>query len=159
MRIKCTSTNEWINKISYYMQWNIIYWHRYTDAHHFHMDRCWKYYPELIKSPLDSSEVDKTTSKEKFSLVLNDSFPNKTQGHMMQICNFASYKVLYDQWDLCQIITSSNVRSAVGIRTVLQWFSWDSAGPQHIFISRHMGKITLTIQTYSSEYPQFLVWW
>ena len=49
-----------------------------------------------MKPAIDSSEEDKTISKEKFNLVgLDDSFPIKPQGYMVKICICANYKILY----------------------------------------------------------------
>ena len=49
-----------------------------------------------MKPAIDSSEEDKTISKEKCNLVgLDDSFPNKPQGYMVEICICANYKILY----------------------------------------------------------------
>lgn len=58
---------------------------------------CWKYYTERMKPVIDSSKDEETTSKERSSLVvLDDSFPNKPQEHMIHICAFAKYKWLDD---------------------------------------------------------------
>ena len=58
------------------------------------MEEHWIPYAELMNPVIDSSEGDETTSKQRFSLVgLDDSFPDKSQGHMMQICNCANYSV------------------------------------------------------------------
>ena len=50
------------------------------------MDKHWKYDAELMQPAIDSTEDNETPSKERFNLAgLDDSFPDKLQGHMMQI--------------------------------------------------------------------------
>lgn len=56
------------------------------------------------------------TSKERFNLVLDDSFPSKIWGYRMQICMFGNYKLLVDLQDPSQIVKASSVVSAVGLR-------------------------------------------
>ena len=46
-----------------------------------------------MQPAIDSSENDETTSNERFNLVGLDSFPDKPQGHMMQIYNFVKTDV------------------------------------------------------------------
>ena len=65
-RTMCTSTSEWINKMWYYMQWNIIWQDRHPDVF-YNMDEHWKHYAELVKANTDSSEDDETTSKEQYN--------------------------------------------------------------------------------------------
>ena len=49
-----------------------------------------------MKAAIDSSEEDKAISKERFNLLgLDDSFPNKPLGYMVEICICANYKLLY----------------------------------------------------------------
>ena len=49
-----------------------------------------------MKAAIDSSDEDKAISKEKFNLVgLDDLFPNKPLGYMVEICICANYKILY----------------------------------------------------------------
>ena len=87
-----------------------------------------------MQPAIDSSEDDETASKERFSLVeLNDSFPDKPQGCMMQIYNCVNYKLLNDLQYLCQIVKASSIKSAAGITAVLKWPSWDSAGLRAFF--------------------------
>ena len=40
-----------------------------------------------MQPAIDSSENDQTASNERFNLVGLDSFPDKPQGHMMQMYN------------------------------------------------------------------------
>jgi len=115
-RTMCTSTGEWINKMWYYMQWNIIW----QDGHpnvYCNIDEHWKHYAELVKANTDSSEDDETTSKERFNLVgLDNSFPNKLQGHMIQICICVIYKLLNGLKDPVKK-SKKHVKSRVGLQS------------------------------------------
>ena len=46
-----------------------------------------EHYAELMQPATDSSGNDETASNKVLSLIRLDSFPNKPQGHMMQIYN------------------------------------------------------------------------
>ena len=98
------------------------------------MDEHWIHYAELRHPVIDSTEDDETASKEIVNLIgLDDSFPDKTQGHTMQIYNCVNYKLLSDLQYLCRIVKASSIKSAAGIRAVLKCLSWDSAGLQAFF--------------------------
>ena len=115
-RTMCTSTGEWINKMWYYMQWNIIW----QDGHpnvYCNIDEHWKHYAELVKANTDSSQDDDTTSKERCNLVgLDNSFPNKLQGHVIQICVCAIYKLLNGLKDPVKK-SKKHVKSKVGLQS------------------------------------------
>ena len=114
IRTMCTSTDEWINKMWYYMQWNIIWQDRHPDVYD-NIDEHWKHYAELVKANTDSSEDDETISKERFNLVgLDNSFPNILQGHMIQIGICVAYKLLNGLKDPVKK-SKKHVKSRVGL--------------------------------------------
>ena len=129
-RTMCTSTGEWINKMWYYMQWNIIWQDRHPDVF-YNMDEHWKHYAELVKANTDSSEGDEMTSKERFNLVgLDNSFPNKLQGHVIQICICAIYKWLNGLKDPVKK-SKKHVKSKVALQSCPTlcnyWATWTIA--------------------------------
>ena len=71
---------------------------RHTDAC-YNMDKHWKYDVELMQSAIDSSEDNEIASKERFNLArLDDSFPDKPQGHMMQTVIAAAAMLFSGVW-------------------------------------------------------------
>ena len=97
------------------MQWNIIWQDRHPDVC-YNMDEHLKHYAELVKANTDSSE-DETTSKERFNPVgLDNSFPNIFQGHVIQICICAIYKLLNGLKDPVKK-SKKHVKSRVGLQS------------------------------------------
>ena len=69
-----------------------------------------------MKANTDSSEGDEMTSKERFNLVrLDNSLPNKLQGHVIQICICAIYKLLNGLKDPVKK-SKKHVKSKVGLQ-------------------------------------------
>ena len=99
-----------------------------------------------MKPAIDSSQDDETASKERFNLVgLDDSFPDKPQGHMMQMCSCANYKLLNDLQYLCQIVKASSVKSAVCLRVIPKCGLAKTVLDLKHFLLRHIGQMAFTV--------------